>query len=144
MTPMDLPHFIDTRTDDDGHTAVTVVFDLAPGQVDAALHALRIVRDNRYRLTEIATDDVLAMREMTSLVDELAEVVGGDGIARFQMTVARLGVLRDGLMEFTAGEHLEREGDNAAHPVAWELFDALRDLHAEAVHVALQGVSTVR
>jgi len=144
MTPMDLPHFIDARTDDDGHTAVTVLFDLAPEQVDAALHSLRTVRDARYRLAEIATDDVLALREMTSLVDELAEVVGGDGIARFHLTVARLGVLRDGLMEFTAGEHLEREGDDAAQPVAWELLDALQGLHAEAVHVALQGVSPVR
>lgn len=141
---MDLPHHIDVRTDDDGHPVVTVVFDLTPPQVDAALHAMRTVREARYRLTEIATDDVLALREMTALVDELAEVVGGDGIARFQVTVARLGVLCDGLLQFTAGEHLEREGDGAAHPVAWELLDALQGLHAEAVHAALHGVAPVR
>lgn len=141
---MDLPHHIDVRTDDDGHHVVTVLFDLTPPQVDAALHALRIVREARYKLGEIATDDVLALREMTGLVDEFAEVVGGDGIARFHMTVARLGILRDGLDVFTAGEHLEREGDAVAHPVAWELLDALQGLHAEAIHAALHGITPVR
>jgi hypothetical protein len=138
-----IPHLIDVR-DDDGLAVVTVLFDLTPPQVDAGLHALRVVRDARYRLVEVATDDVLAMREMTALVDELAEVVGEDGIARFHVSVARLGVLRDGLSEFTAGEHLEREGDSAAHPVAWQLLDGLQDLHAEAVHAALHGISPVR
>lgn len=141
---MDLPHHIDVRTDDDGPAVVSVVVDLTPPQVDAALHALRIVREARYKLHEIAIDDVLALREMTGLVDELAEVVGGDGIARFQVTVARLGILCDGLRQFTAGEHLEREGDGVAHPVAWELLDALQDLHADAVHAALHGISPVR
>lgn len=143
MGPM-VPHHIDLRTDHDGLPVVSIVYDLNPEQVDAALHALRTVRDARYRLDDISTDDALALRDMTSLIDELAVVVGGEGIARFHASVARLGVLRDGLDEFTAGRHLEREGDMAAHPPAARLLLAIADVHADAVRAALDGIAPAR
>ncbi|WP_372792303.1 hypothetical protein [Paraconexibacter sp.] len=142
MSVHDLPHLIDVRFDDDGLPVVTVVFDLTPAQVDGALHALRTVREARFALTQLTTDEALALRELTSLVDEYAVIVGADANARIESSVARLGVLRGALAQFSQGEHPEREGDSAAHPTVMALLAAIEDLHAEAVRAALQGAAT--
>ncbi len=134
-----LPHHIETYPDRDGLPSVAVTFDLTPPQIEATLHALRSARDARFRVPEISTDDALALGELTSLVDVLADLAAGEAIGRVQMTVARLGVLRDGLAEFLSGEHLEREGDAAARPEVFEVLDAVEDLHARAVRAALDN-----
>src|SRR4051812_40480102 len=109
-----LPHHVELRTDPDAGTSVEVIFDLTPVQAGAAAHALRVVRDARYRTAEMAADDVLAMRDMTSLADELAEIEALGGADRIRASVARLGALRSALEDFAAAEHLEREGDGDA------------------------------
>src|SRR3954447_19116349 len=134
-----LPHHVELRTDADGLPTVEVTFDLTPAQAGAAAHALRVVRDARYRTAEMSADDVLAMRDMTSLADELAEIEAAGGTDRVRATVARLGALRSALDEFAAAEHLEREGDADARPLVFSLADAIGELHAEAVRTALAG-----
>jgi hypothetical protein len=134
-----LPHHVEVRMDPDGHPAVEVTFDLTPAQASAAAHALRVVREARYRTAELSADDVIAMREMTSLADELRELGSAAGADHVRASVARLGTLRSGLDEFAAAEHLEREGDGEARPVVFALADAIAELHAEAVRVALAG-----
>ena len=134
-----LPHHVELRTDPDGHPSVEVTFDLTAPQAGAAAHAIRVVRDARYRTAELSTDDVLAMREMTTLADELAEIEAAAGADRVRASVARLGVLRSALEEFAAAEHLEREGDAGARPLVYSLVDAIGDLHAEALRTALAG-----
>ena len=134
-----LPHHVGLRTDSDGHPAVEVVFDMTAAQAGAAAHAVRVVRDERYRTGELSTDDVLSMREMTSLADELGALHAVDASDRIHASVARVGMLRSALDEFAAGEHLEREGDADARPVVFSLVDAIADLHAEAIHAALGG-----
>jgi hypothetical protein len=134
-----LPNHIETYPDRDGLPSVAVTFDLTPMQVDATLHALRTVREARYRMTQISTDDVIALRDLTALVDVLADLAGGEGVGRIQAAVARIGVLRGGLAEFVAGEHLEREGDAVARPVAFEVLDAIEDIHTRAVRAALES-----
>jgi hypothetical protein len=134
-----LPHHVEVRTDADGHPSVEVTFDLTPPQAGAAAHALRVVRDVRYRTVEMAADDVLAMREMTSLADELAEIGTAAGADRIRATVARLGTLRSALEQFAGAEHLEREGDAEARPFVFGLADDIGDLHAEALRAALAG-----
>jgi hypothetical protein len=119
------------------------VFDLAPDQAGAAAHAVRVIRDVRYRTAELSADDVLAMRDMTSLADELAELQTLDGRSHVTATVARLGVLRGALDQFAAAEHLEREGDAEVRPAVFSLVDSIGDLHAEAVHAALTGEAVV-
>lgn len=141
---MTLPSLIDVSTDLDGLPVVSVTFDLSAPQADAALHALRTIREARYRLVDVSTDDAIALREMTSLVDELAEREGLEGIGRHEASVARLGVLRDALCEFSRAEHIEREGDAAAYPVAIALLDQVEDLHSDAVHAALTGETVAR
>ena len=141
---MTLPSLIDVSTDLDGHQVVSVTYDLDPAQADAALHALRTIREARYRLSDVSTDDALALREMTSLVDEFADREGIQGIGRHEASVARLGVLRDALSEFARAEHIEREGDRGAYPAAIALLDEVEDLHADAVHAALTGEPVTR
>jgi hypothetical protein len=134
-----LPHHIEVGTDADGHRSVAVTFDLAPEQAGAAAHAVRVIRDVRYRTAEMSVDDVLAMRDMTAIADELGERELLDGRSHGTTSVARLGVLRSALEEFASAEHLEHEGDAAARPLVIELVDAVGDLHADAVHAALTG-----
>ena len=134
-----LPHHIEVATDADGHRAVTATFALGPEQAGAAAHAVRVIRDVRYRVAEMSSDDVLAMRDMTSLADELGDLQALDGRSHVSASVARLGVLRGVLDEFASAAHLEREGDAAARPVVIGLVDAVADMHAEAVHAALTG-----
>jgi len=141
MSVQPLPHLIDLRYDDHGMAVVTVVFDLTPKQVDGALHALRIAREARFALTQLSTDDALALRDLTSLVDEFSTIVGHQANARIHASVARLGVLCQALAQFATGEHLEREGDAAAHVTVGALLTALEDLQAEAVHAALGGTT---
>lgn len=134
-----LPNHIESYPDRDGLPSVAVTLDLTPPQVEALLHALRTVREARYALTQITTDEAIALRELTLLVDVLADLSGAQGVGRVQMTVARLGVLRDGLAQFATGEHLEREGDAGARPIVLEVLDAVEDIHARAVCAALDG-----
>lgn len=134
-----LPNHIETYPDRDGLPSVAVTFDLTPVQVDASLHALRAVRDARYRAAQISTDEVLALRELTMLVDVLADLCGGGGVGRIVASVARMGVLREGLATFVSGELLEREGDNIARPVVFEVLDAVEEIHVRAVRAALEN-----
>ncbi|HVL94490.1 MAG TPA: hypothetical protein VM266_01380 [Solirubrobacteraceae bacterium] len=132
-----LPHHVEVSTDDDGFPAVAVTFDLAPEQAAAAAHAVRTIREVRYRTFDMSADDVVAMREMTSLADELAELSARGGADHVRANIARLGALRSALEEFAANEHLEREGDAAARPIVFLLADAVADLHAEALRALL-------
>lgn len=134
-----LPNHIETYPDRDGLPSVAVTFDLTPVQVDASLHALRAVREARYMTARISTDEVLALRELTMLVDVLADLCGGGGVGRIVASVARLGVLREGLAAFVSGELLEREGDTVARPVVFEVLDAVQDIHERAVRAALEN-----
>ena len=134
-----LPHSLTVRLDAEGHPVVGIVVDLSPAQITAALQALRTIRETRYRTVEVSADDVIAMREVTSLIDELDDVAGADGYVRLEATVARIGVLRSALSEFAAAEHLEREGDAEARPAIYTLLDGLDEIYAEAVRAALDG-----
>src|SRR5687767_5187466 len=117
------PHHLEVRTDADGHSSVEVTFDLTPQQAGAAAHALGVIRESRYRTAEMSADDVLAMRDMTSLADELTELAAAGGTDHVRASVARLGALRSSLEEFAAAEHLERVGDAEARPFVFALAD---------------------
>ncbi|XAY03341.1 hypothetical protein DSM112329_00154 [Paraconexibacter sp. AEG42_29] len=142
MTVVLLPNHIELYPDRDGLPSVAVTFDLTPSQVEAVLHGLRTVREARYALSQISTDDAIALREFTALIDVLADLSGRQGVGRVQMTVARLGVLRTALAEFASGEHLEREGDALQRPIILEVLDAVEEIHVRAVRAALDGALT--
>jgi hypothetical protein len=125
-----LPHRIDVRTDADGFPIVQVTCDLAPPQVAAAVAALRAARDLQFRNAEMTADDVVAMREMTALLDGLDHVSGAEGLVPVEFSVARLGMLRAALAD--APE---------PGPVGYELLDTLDAIHAEAIEAAVSGSS---
>lgn len=137
-----LPHSVDIHTGLDGLPLVTAVFDLTTEQVGACAQALRTVREWRYRGTEMSADDVVAMRDVTSLIDELSEQRAYAASIRMAVSVARMGVLRGALEEFAAGEGLEREGDYEARPFVFAMVDDIGDVHADAVKAALNGVAS--
>ena len=134
-----LPHHVSVRQDPDGLPVVGVTFHVSSDQLAAAVHALRTIREARYRTSELGTDDVLAMRELTCLIDELADMPPAGGYVPLQATVGRLAIMRDALHDFAAAEHQEREGDAVARPRALTLVDALDDLYGQAVRAALDG-----
>jgi hypothetical protein len=139
-----LPHHVEVSLTPDGLPAVEATFDLTAAQAGAAAHALHVIRDVRYRTTELSTDEVLSMREMTALGDELSALQARGAIDHVRATVARLGILRSAIDEFLAGDHLEREGDAEARPIVFTLADAVADLHAEALQAVLNGPAGVR
>jgi hypothetical protein len=134
------PHHLEFRMSPDGMPSVEVVFDLTAVQVAAGAHAVRVIRDARHRTQEMSSAvDVLTRRELTSLVDELAALEAHASAVTLRASAARLGVLRGALEEFSAAEHVEREGDAAARPVVYGLTDLAGDLHGEAIRAALAG-----
>lgn len=141
-----LRHHIDVAQDTDGHPVVSVVVDLSAEQIAASAHAVRVARDVRYRTPELSTDEVLAMRELTSLADELGERQGYAAHARMVFSVARLAALREALDLFCEARGIEivREGDDEALPLARGLTFELADVQADAVRVALEGAPCPR
>lgn len=133
-----LPTHVTLSAGPDGLPSIEAAVDLTPAQSAAVLHALRAVRAGRYRHAELAVEDVLAMRDLTVLADDLASREG-DGPVRLHADPARLGVLRGALEEFASEAHLERAGDAAMRPLVYPLVDAIADLHAEAIRTALAG-----
>jgi hypothetical protein len=67
---MQHPH-IDISRDLEGEAVVFACFDLRQEEVAAAVHAVHAVAAERYRMSDMSADDVLELRELTALADEL-------------------------------------------------------------------------
>jgi hypothetical protein len=64
--------YIDISRDLEGEPVVFACFDLRQEEVAAAVHAVHAIAAERYRTSSISADDVLDLRELTGLADELA------------------------------------------------------------------------
>jgi hypothetical protein len=129
---------IEISRDLDGHAVVLACLDLTGHEARAAAHVMAAVRRERYGIAELGTDDVLAMRELTALADELGHV--GEHAISLVLKPARLAALRDGLDAFvTERDEAEwlREEDREPLSVARALLWPVGDLSAEAVRAAL-------
>jgi hypothetical protein len=62
---------IDISRDLEGDPVVFACFDLRLAEVAAAAHAVRAVAAERFRTSSMSADDVLELRELTALADEL-------------------------------------------------------------------------
>jgi hypothetical protein len=134
---------IDTTRDLEGHPVVLAVFDLAEIELAAAAHAVGAVRADRYRNAELGSDDVLAMRELTALADELGDLVARGGAGTVVLRPARLTVMRDALDDFVAqrdeAEWLraeDREPLAGARALLWPLSDLCGDALRAALAAA--------
>jgi hypothetical protein len=135
---------IETSRDLDGHTVVLACLDLTGEEALAAAHVMAAVRRERYGIAEMSSDDVLAMRELTAIADELTHVGEGQAIS-LVLRPARLTVLRDALDAFvTARDEAEwlREEDREPLSVARALLWPVSDLCGEALRAALSAHDT--
>src|SRR3954447_13573583 len=89
---------IDISQDLDGNPVVFACFDLAPEQIAAAAHAVAATAAERFRITEVSADEVLELRELTALADELGELTGG--ASTVVLRPARLSTLLDAVSRF--------------------------------------------
>ena len=137
-----LPFIVSIRTAPDGMPIAEATMDLTTEHAGAAAHAVREARADRYRLATLdSADDVVAMREMTSLADELDELAGLGAHVRLSATVARLGALRDALEGFVASraDGPVREGDDLALRHLYPVLDLVAAAQADTLRAAFDG-----
>jgi hypothetical protein len=135
---------IDTATGPDGFPLVRVGFDLSHPQLSAAALAAAGARLDRHRGQDMTVDDVLAMRRLTTLGDELGALAGNGLANRVELVVGDLALLHDVLVEWTEGQDAqgwqraaEADALRTLRPLLWDLGE----LRAEALRAALAGPS---
>ena len=121
---------------------VRACFDLSELEIASVAHAVNVSRTEQFRNEELSADDVVAMRELTALADQLTALAGHRSACTVEMTPARLVALRDTLAAFV--EHRDeagftREEDRDAYATATALALPLGDLAAEALRAALDA-----
>jgi hypothetical protein len=129
---------LDISQDLDGDAVVHACFDLSPDELTAAAHAVQAMAGERFRLTEISSDEVLELRELTALADELGELTGG--ASTVVLKPARLSALRDAVTAFVESREQAdwiREEDRQPLALLREMLWPLEQLSAEATRAAL-------
>jgi hypothetical protein len=129
---------IDISQDLDGNPVVYACFDLAPEQIAAAAHAVAATAAERFRITEVSADEVLELRELTALADELGELSGG--ASTVVLRPARLSTLLDAVSRFVESREQAdwiREEDHQPLALLREMLFPLEQLNAEATRTAL-------
>jgi hypothetical protein len=102
--------------------------------------ASEAVRLDRHRNLELSTDDVLSLRELTGISDELHLLADQGANATLVLQLARFVALHDALGEWVhaaAERGWMREDDQAIHPFVAALIDPMAALRADALHAVL-------
>lgn len=131
---------IDISQSLDGEPVVLACFDLGDEEIGASAQAVRAITTERFRTASMSVDDVLELRELTALADELTDLALEPGMRSIVMRPARLSAWRDALAHFVESrEEAEwtREDDRVALPAARSLLWPLADLCADAMRAAL-------
>jgi hypothetical protein len=124
----------------DGEPIVLACFDLGAEQIAAASHAVAAMATERFRTVSMSVDDVLELRELTALTDELADPGRQPGIRTLVLRPARLSALRDSVAQFVESrDEAEwiREDDREPLAQLRGLIVPLEELCAEALRAAL-------
>jgi hypothetical protein len=124
----------------DGTPVCNVSFDLSTEQLHAMAGAAEAIRLDRHRNLELSTDDVLALRELTGISDELHMLADQGANATVILQLARFVALHDALSEWVhaaAERGWMREDDQAIHPFVAALIDPMAALRADALHAVL-------
>jgi hypothetical protein len=138
---------IDISRDLDGDAVVLAVIDLAEEEVRASAHAVRAVSEERFRMSDMSADDVLQLRELTSLADELGEPAPPGAIRMLVFSPARLNLLRDALTTFArsrADAEWIRGDDREPLARVRELLPGLTELSEDALRSALSPAPRTR
>ena len=136
---------IEITQDLDGQPVVLACFDLSEADIAASAYAVAAARTERYRHAEMGVDDVLAMRELTAVADDLDALARVPGASTVVLRPARLTVFRAALEDFvTARDEAEwlREEDREPLANARALLWPVSDLCGEALRAALSAHDT--
>jgi hypothetical protein len=131
----------------DGEAVVLACFDLSEEQLAASAHAVAAASAERFRTADMSVDDVLELRELTALSDELADLALRPGLRTVVLRPARLSVYRNAVTHFIEtrdGAEWVREEDREPLACVRALLRALEDLSADAVRAALSGSASPR
>jgi hypothetical protein len=126
----------------DGTPVCNVAFDLSADQLAACAHAAGEILLERHRGQALEVDDVLALRDLTGVRDELQSLAEAGGHARLVLPLGRFIVLHDALDEYVCtrtGRDWLREADRHALPLVGALLAPMADLRAEALAAALRA-----
>lgn len=124
----------------DGEPVVLALFDLGDEEIAASAHAVRAITTERFRTADLSVDDVLEMRELTALADELADLASRAGMSTVVLRPARLSAYRHALTHFVESRdeaEWMRDEDRTPLSNARELLWPLGELSAEAMRAAL-------
>jgi hypothetical protein len=131
---------IEISYDLEGEPIVLACFDLGGEEIAAASHAVAVMAAERFRRADMSVDDVLELRELTALADELADQDPQPGMRTLVQRPARLSALRDSVARFIEtrdeGEWI-REEDREPLAHLRGLLAPLEELCAEALRAAL-------
>ena len=131
----------------DGEPVVLACFDLAEEELAASAHAVAAGSSEQFRTAEMSVDDVLELRELTALTDELADLALRPGICTVVLRPARLTVFRNAIARFVEsreGAEWIREEDREPLARVRALLDPLAELCADALRAALSGSASPR
>jgi hypothetical protein len=129
---------IDISTDLEGEPVVFACVDLDERELAASAHAVSAVAAERFRRSDLSADQVLQLRELTALADELGELTGGAGTV--VLRPARLSAFTEAVAGFVQSRddaEWIREEDREPFALLRAMLDPLERLNAEAVRSAL-------
>ena len=128
----------------EGEVVVLACIDLAEEDVRASAHAVNATISERFRVQAISGDDVLKLRELTGLADELGEPGVEGAVRTLVFSPARLNLCREAIADFVDSRSEAdwvREEDREALARIRELLPALAELSEEALRAALSPAS---
>jgi hypothetical protein len=131
---------IDISTGVEGETVVVVCLDLDQAEIAASSHAVAATAAGRFQTADMSVDDVLELRELTALADELSALALQPGIGTVVLRPARLTAYRAAVAWFVESRDEAdwmREDDREAVARLRGLLAPLEDLSAEAMRAAL-------
>ena len=124
----------------DGEPVVLACFDLGDAEIAASAHAIAVTAGERFRTASLSVDDVLELRELTALSEELRGLAERPGISTVVLRPARLLAYRRAVAHFVetreeAGWLRAQDGEPLARLRG--LLDPLEVLAADAMRAAL-------
>jgi hypothetical protein len=126
----------------DGEAVVLACFDLGEEMLSASAHAVKAGSAERFRTADMSVDDVLELRELTALADELADLALRPGMRTVVLRPGRLTVYRGALAHFVESRDEAdwlRDEDREPLALVRGLLLPLEELAADTLRAALTG-----
>jgi hypothetical protein len=130
---------LDISRTPDGAAIVLACIDLGEEEVRASAYAVGATSSERFRVPPISGDEVLELRELTGLADELAQPGPEGAVRTLVFSPARLNLYRDAIAYFVARRDQAewmREEDREPLARVRPLLPALGELSQEALRAA--------